>query len=312
MWTLDVTTTIGASLLSLVGILLLARSGPATRPTSAGHWFGLAILLFVAARFLHLPAVESELSELAARLDGHHQWFNIPYVLTITCTTVAIVYCVPAVAWLIGLDVKPWTPHAFALASSVVMLVSFATSGLWRHEESYLPDAFEWSASQIVFWGYVAAAIASVGIISLALIMGALREFTGPIRVMMMLVASSASTAVLFAVHIVLRVFVVKAAPGLFPRAYIDNGSLIAVLLTTLVTVQLLCAFLVPQLVRLRMRIAYFRMLWAHHDDWDRSRQLEHRNVFDRLKIPTTRWACWRAARTPVVAQRMLFEMSTV
>lgn len=312
MWILDLTTSIGASFLALVGVVLLARSGPVRNPTSAGHWFGIAVLLFVTARFLHLPGIEDQASFVAGELLGHYNWHNIPYVLTITCTTVAIVYCVPAVAWLVGADVKPLVPHLFAGGSSAIMLTAFITSGLWRQPEPYLPDAFEWNASQVIFWGYIALAIAGVGIISLGLILGNLREFTGPIRVMMLLIASSAITAVVFALHIVLRVFIIKAAPGLFPEAYARNGSLIAVALTTLVTVQLLAAFLVPLLVRLWVRIQYFQMLWDRHDEWVRSRQLEHRNVFEHLQIPQTRLECWRAARTPVIARRMLFEMSTV
>lgn len=312
MWILDITTTIGASLLLGVGVILLARSGPVSKPTSAGHWFGLAVLLFVAARFLHLPAIETEVSNLAADLDGHNQWYNIPYLLTITCTTVAIVYCVPAVAWLLGVDVKPWPPHIFAVGSVVVMVSSFAASDLWQRPIDYLPDAFTWDAPQIIFWGYVALAIAAVGLIALGLIAGTLRDFRGPIRLMMILIASSACTAVAFAAHIVLRVFAVNAAPGLFPRGYVENGSFIAVLLTTLVTVQLLGAFFVPLVVRLRMRIIYFQMLWAQREEWDLSRQLDHRNVFDDLEIPETRRDCWVAARTPVAARRMLFEMSTV
>ncbi|MBT0568631.1 hypothetical protein [Williamsia sp. CHRR-6] len=312
MWFLDVVTTIGATLLLAVGVILLARSGPPRKPTSAGHWFGLAILLFVAARFLHLPTIENEMSRIAATLDGHHQWYNIPYMLTITCTTVAIVYCVPAVAWLLGANVRLWPPHIFAGGSFVVMIVSFAASDLWKRPIDYLPAAFEWDTAQIVFWGYVATAIAAVGLIALALIAGTLRDFRGPIRLMMILIASSACTAVAFAAHIVLRVFFVKAAPGMFPHSYITNGSFIAVLLTTLVTVQLLGAFFVPLVVRLRMRIVYFQMLWQQREEWNLSRELDHRNVFDDLEIPETRWECWRAARTPVVARRMLFEMSTV
>lgn len=312
MWILDVTTTVGASLLLVVGVILVARSGPIRKPTSAGHWFGVAVLLFVAARFLHLPAIETEVSKIVADLDGHKQWYNIPYVLTITCTTVAIVYCVPAVAWLLGADVKLWPPHIFAAGSFVVMICSFAASDLWKQPIDYLPDDFVWDAPQMIFWGYVAFAIAAVGLIALALIAGTLCDFRGPIRLMMVLIASSACTAVVFAAHILLRVFAVKAAPDLFPRSYVANGSFIAVLLTTLVTVQLLGAFFVPLVVRLRMRIAYFQMLWAQREEWDLSRQLDHRNVFDDLEIPETRWDCWVAARTPVVARRMLFEMSTV
>lgn len=312
MWILDVTTTIGATLLLAVGVILLVRSGPPQKPTSAGHWFGLAILLEVAARYLHLPAVETEVSKLAATLDGHHQWYNVPYVLTITCTTVAIVYCVPAVGWLLGANVRPWPPHIFAAGSFLIMVVSFAASDLWQRPIDYLPDAFEWDAAQIIFWGYVAFAIAAVGLIALVLIAGTLRDFRGSIRLMMLLIASSACTAVAFAAHIVLRVFAVKAAPGLFPDIYTRNGSFIAVLLTTLVTVQLLAAFFVPLIVRLRMRVVYFQMLWRQREEWNLSRELDHRNVFDDLEIPETRWECWRAARTPVVARRMLFEMSTV
>ena len=312
MWILDLLTTIGASFLALVGVSLLARSGPITRPTSAGHWFGFAVLFFVAARFLHLPPIEDRVSRFVSDVDGHHQWYNIPYVLTITCTTIAIVYCVPAVAWLSGGNVKAAPPHGFAALTAAVLLTSFATSGLWRQPHDYLPDAFRWSISQVVFWGYVALAIASVGVIALGLIAYTLRELTNPFRPMMLLIASSAVTAVLFALHIVLRVFAVQAIPGLFPAVYVHNSAFIAVLLTTLVTIQLFGAFLVPVWVRYSARVRDAQMLWRSREAWTESRQLEHRNVFSQLEIPETAWQCWRAAREPVVVRRMLFEMSTV
>lgn len=310
MWLLDLVTTAGSFVLLGIGAVLLSRSGPIAAPSSGAHWIGMAIVLFVSARLLHLPPIENSFDAVALGSNFLGKWYNVPYFLTISSTTLALVYCVPATAWVVGYRFNPAAPHCMAAFSLVALTSSFATSDLRSRPIGYLPDAFEWSVSQVVFWAYVAATIAIVGVAAIALIGRTLAEFAGAIRTMMILIGLAALTAIAFSGHIVLRVFVVHAAPGLFPADYVRNSSLIAVGLTTVVTVLLVAALLVPQFVKLRDRLRRYQLLIERSDDWLRSRRVDHRNLFGDIDVPVTRAECWRAAATPVVTHRMMFEIA--
>ncbi|MBJ7287549.1 hypothetical protein [Williamsia sp.] len=289
---------------------LLSRSGPGSSPTSGGHWIGIALVLFVCARFLHLPVIENFFDGLSQEVDGSGRWYNVPYFLTITSTTLALGYCVPATAWVVGYGFNPRVPHWFAAMTGGVLFGAFATSNLRNRPISYLPDAFDSSLSQSIFWAYVALAIAVVGVAAIALIGRASSEFVGAIRAMMVLIGLASVTAILFSIHIVLRVFVVHMAPNVFPSSYVEGSSLIAVSLTTLVTVLLVAALMVPQVIRLVDRVQRYRLLTALSDSWLRSRSAQHRNHFDDIRVPVNLAQCWRASATPVVTHRMMFEIS--
>lgn len=310
MWLLDVVTTAGAFVLLGIGVVLLSRSGPISAPSSGAHWVGMAILLFVSARLLHLPPIENSFDALASGSTLIGNWYNIPYLLTILSTTLALVYCVPATAWVVGHRFNPAAPHCLAAISAGVLIISFATSDLRTRPIAYLPDAFDWSVSQVLFWAYVAAAIAVVGVAAIALIGRTLSEFVGAIRTMMTLIGLAAVGAILFSLHIICRVFGVHAVPGAFPSAYVRNGSFIAVGLTTLVTVLLVAALLVPQFVKLRDRLRRYQLLIDRNEDWLRARRTNHRNLFDDIAVPVTRAECWRASATPVITHRMMFEIA--
>ncbi|MBY6709133.1 MULTISPECIES: hypothetical protein [unclassified Rhodococcus (in: high G+C Gram-positive bacteria)] len=311
VWLLDAVTTIGAFGLLAIGLYLLARSGSFRAPKSGAHWTAIAILLFVAARSLHLPAVEDYIDNFPISADGEHL-YNLPYILTILSTTLALGFCVPATAWIAGAPFRVWAPHVLAFFTSVVIIGSFAISDLWRKPIQYFPDEFAWTWPQIVLWSYVALTISLVATIALRLIARAATEFDGAIRIMLLIIASASVTAILFAIHIVVRVFLVNAFPDLFSSAYVQNASQIAVALTTLVTVQLVAALLVPQIVKLRGRVSRFRLLYERKNAWRRSRETPHRNAFDEVEVPRTAAECWSAAASPVTAYRMRFELTEV
>lgn len=310
MWLLDTMTTAGAFVLLLIGLVLLSRSGPVSEPTSGAHWIGIAIIFFVAARLLHIPLAENYFDALPLGVDASNRWYNLPYLLTIISTTLALGYCIPATAWVVGHHFNPLAAHGLAGLSTLVLSGAFATSDLWRRPIGYLPDSFDWSVSQSIFWAYVAAAIALVGVVALLLIARTLSEFAGAIRLMMTLIGSASIVALLFSLHILFRVFGYHMAPQLFPGFYVRNSSFIAVSLTTVVTVLLVAALLVPQSVKLRDRLHRYRLLVTRSEDWTRTRQVMHRNVFGDIAVPITRTQCWAASATPVVTHRMMFEIT--
>ena len=273
---------------------------------SAARWIALAILFFVCARILNTPVLrESDVRIPWAGLE----LFNLAYLGTMTCTTVALVYCAITIAWIAGRDVPPGAPHVAATAIAAVLVVSFLSSNLSDRYYSYLPDAFDGSLSQSIYWGTTALVVLGVASVAVVLTVRIIPAVTGPVRLMMALVTASGAIATLFAVHIIVRVFLNHADPDLLPEWYMQHSREIAMYLILVIVPLLYLALLCPIMTRLVSRAERFTLLYRHRADWLESRSRPTRHTFDDLPVPLSAAACWRAAATPAATYRCLLEV---